>query len=419
MTDRNIIRNQIQSDVIKNWVASNYFGYSVISMGVGKSKIIADSINQFMSVCPDGFLDQFDIPILILVNSKYLRDTELPAELEKWGCNHEYQIACYQTAYQWSKKIGLLIADEMDFAITDQERYTRCFIMNTFSTFLGLTGTLIEEKFARAATIFQSPPIFTYTLKQSQLDAVVNKTEVWLHYVPLGTEVTAECPYGEEKKYKWINGKIGKINDEVSACFEVLKNKRRYSDEQVIWAEMEIDKLKGMKKFWESSGANPNNRLKFLRSLESLKNYTKWLKGKILVKSPENKVLIFGEYTKDIDDVAEHYYHGKSDDVEVIRNFNAGEIRELGVVKKVNRGVNFQGLNHCIVMSVSSSITNAMQAYFGRLVRLDPQETAYVHILVSTYVDDESIRMCKNYDWANNLLNSEELSHINVNFYGI
>ena len=92
----NEIRNYVQQTVVDKW-ATDYYGYAVITMGVGKSRIIAMAINKIMDDPAKAWELQFyDIPILILVNSRFLRDVELMRELKKWGCNHPIKVSCYQ-----------------------------------------------------------------------------------------------------------------------------------------------------------------------------------------------------------------------------------------------------------------------------------------------------------------------------------
>jgi hypothetical protein len=382
-------------------------------MGIGKSKIIADAISLITSLKQEE-LSQFEVPILITVNSTFLRDIELPAELKKWNCSVKVKIACYQSTYKWNKNIGLLISDEMDFAFAESEVYARTFTNNKYRYFLGMTGTLMAGKFQQSVEVFKSLPFYRYTIKQAQMEGVLNKTVVWLHHVPFTTAPTSTAPYGEVSKYKWINKKIEEATINMSKSWEIVKDVNNYSVTERQDAKAIADEWKEVKNHWESSPFNYNSRLRFLRSADSLINYAILLKNRILARNPDNKVIIFSELTDDIDKITVHRYHGKSKNLDVIKQFNEGTIRELGVVKKVNRGVNFNKLNNCIAQSFNSSTTNAQQAYIGRMVRLQPDELAHVHILVSYYISGRDKVFAKNWDWAQSFLNSEELNHIQV-----
>ena len=412
----NEIRNYVQQTVVDKW-APDYYGYAVITMGVGKSRIIAMAINKIMDDPAKAWELQFyDIPILILVNSRFLRDVELMRELKKWGCNHPIKVSCYQSAYKWNKTIGLIIGDELDFSITKEERYINAFRNNVFKYFLGLTGTMIADKLAQAIDVFKRPPFYTYTLRQAQEDGVINKVFITLHEVPLLTEPSVSAPMGEAQKYAWVENKIKSAEYALSVCFYRIRNWQDFPREMVTEAKTSIDQYKAIKKYWESSGANPSCRVKMMKSSESSIAYAKKLK-ELILQDPKNKVIIFGELTDDVDAIADHGFHGKKGNKATIESFNSGEIRELGVCKKVNRGVNFENLNQCIVQSYSSSETDALQGYIGRMVRLDPSEVAYIHILYSCYTIEEVKLYCKNLSWALSFIQSEALQHINKQYY--
>ena len=410
MTERNKIRNKVQSEAISAWFDNSCHGYSIISMGVGKSKIIAEAINKFMDVNSHMITKDLDIPILVLVNSTFLRDEELPMELEKWGCNYDVKIVCYQTAYKWQeKRIGLLLADELDFAISESAKYLKVLKYNRFLYWFGMTGSMIEKKTEIFNEIFPDPPFFTYSLKQAQQDGVLNQTKIILHEVPLTDEVYENTPYGEIKKYKWIQSKID--------AYEILNNQYSYAHTVIQDAEQALKKAKALKQYWESSNGNKNSRKLMLYSLKSTVDYAQTLKEYILSRDNISKVITFSEFTKEADTISKYTYHGKSPNNTVIKQFNTGEIRELGVCKKVNRGVNFNGLNHAIIQSYSSGITNALQGYIGRLVRLEPDETAYIHFLFSSYKEGGVIKYCRNLQWIQDILSTPELEHLNTTYF--
>ncbi len=406
-------REEVQEETLSKWIKSGYSGYSIISMGVGKSRIITNAINHIMETPLKDELLKCEIPILIVVSSTQLRDKEMPAELEKWGCKHEVKLACYQSTYRWKKEIGLLIADEMDFALGAGAKYMKTFINNKFKYFFGLSGTILGKKAELSNLLFNKLPFFKYPIKQAQVDGVLNKTVFWIHEVPLSYKKSETAPYGEISKYKWIEKKIKECKENYESYLDCV---RKTHDEGCY---EEMMKWKRYKEYWESSGKNKNSRLEFLRTADSLVEYAKRLIWRVLEKSEKNKVLLFSEYTKTIDKITPYGYYGnKKDNAEILKSFNEGKIRVLGAAKKVYRGINFNGLNHCIVQSYSSSITNAHQGFVGRMVRLDPGDTAYVHILVSYYTDNEGNKIyTQNMAWAKKFLNTREFSHIKKFIY--
>jgi len=378
-------------------------------MGVGKSKIIADAINSFVD---KHGVPEAHWPIVILVNSEFLRDDELPKELEKWGCKHKVKIACYQTAYRWkNKEIGLLICDELDYALSDSGGYAKVFEKNKFDFFLGMTGSLIPSKFEKSLSVFSVPPFMRYTLKNAQEDGVVNRVKMWIHEVPLTTEVYEGTPYGEISKYKWITKNILQAKHEISKLY-AIKNELYHRGEDYSHIEQSIFKEKNKKKYWEFSPANPNSRMSMMRNTKSLNDYAKKLKENLLQSNKDAKVIVFAQLTKIVDEITKHQYHGKKADKSIIDRFNEGDVSELGVVKKVHRGINFQGLNNAVVHSYTSSMTDALQAYVGRLVRLPIEELGHIHFLVSYYHNGDEKMYCQNAYWLGEIVGNVDLNHI-------
>lgn len=413
---KNSIQNSVQKKVLDLWFFHHCFGYGLVSMGVGKSKIIADCLNEYVKRFG---MPPNKMPIVILVNSKYLRDTELPAELKKWGCEVKVKIACYQTAHRWVEKdIGLLIADELDYALADQGKYSNVFKKNEFRHFLGMTGTLIPDKFAESLSIFKQGLFIKYSLKDAHRDGILNPVKIWIHEVPLTTEVYEHTPYGEVAKYKWIQKKIDGLKRDITQQY-AIKQDYWENDLDTTPVELEIIKLKNQKKYWEFSPKNESSRMNMMKKAKSLKDYAVKLKENLLATDVNHKVIVFSQLTSIVDMITDYQYHGEKADISVIDKLNTGEIRELGVVKKVHRGVNFKGLNNALVHSYTSSLTDAMQAYIGRLVRLPVDQTAHIHFLVSYYTHYEEKIYCQNATWLSEIVHNVELSHIEKNIINL
>jgi hypothetical protein len=413
----NALKNYIQNKSIDLWeTKANFYGYALITMGVGKSKIIADAIKKLLS---DPYrkseIEKADLPIVILVNSTILRDVELPSELEKWGCLYPVKITCYQTAYRWKdKSIGALFSDEMDFAVAETRSYLKAFTNNTFKYFFGLTGTLIPDKVVQTIEVFETPPFYVYDMKEAHRDLLINPIKIWVHEVELSDEKYPEAPYGETTKYKWIANKIEDCKNQISYLFDQLRGTRDYDEKELI--KEKIDFLKKSKGYWEFSPRNKNSRIEFLRTAKSLTDYARNLKTDILNHKESNKVILFSQLKKSGYLISDHTYF-EGEEASVFDRFNEGVIRELAVVKKVNRGVNFKKLNHCIVQSFNSSITEAKQGYLGRMVRLPSDETAHVHFLISYYYERGEKMYCHNTMWLKEVLEDSELSHIEKVLY--
>ncbi len=415
--ERDELRNYVQNYTLDQWVLNGYRGFGLISMGVGKSRIMAMAIVRYLQDHPEFDYLAYDHPIVIVVNSSDLRDREIPKELKKWKVRIKVKMVCYQTAYRWKKKIGLLLADEVDFALSEGQRYLQVFTKCTYDAYLALTGTLVEKKQDILTSVFGLQPFVHFPLSEAQRYGLINQTSIWVHEVPLTHEKYPGAPYGEVSKYKWISQKIQEMKDNLSAFYDYLRgSKLSYEQRAAVSDKLQI--LRNQKEYWESRKSNPNNRMSMMHTARSLSDYAKLLKDMILASSINCKVIVFGELTSEIDKITGYAYHGKKSDGDIIELFNSGEVREVGVVRKVNRGVNFEDLNNAIIHSYTSSVTNAAQAYIGRLVRLDPSEVASIHFLVSYYLDEDGEKIyCQNHEWVTGIFNSKELEHLTLNYF--
>lgn len=103
-----------------------------------------------------------------------------------------------------------------------------------------------------------------------------------------------------------------------------------------------------------------SKRAEILYKAPSLINLGKKLVQEILIENKSNKVAVFTSRTEIADLISSHAYHAKKSDVQnknTFTKFNSGEIRELVLVDKINRGVNINGLNNLIFLHFNSSDT--------------------------------------------------------------
>lgn len=313
----------------------------------------------------------------MLVNTEVLRDIELYKEFIKWASEDLLQkctFMCYQSAYKTQGEYGLIVCDEIDAAVTPE--YFKFMDGHKSEKLLCLTATL---PWFKALKLQKHAPIsFTYSTQQGQMDGILNKTKIWYVTFLLGTERNIRVS-------KW---------DPIAGRRTV-----RYMSENDIYAEMQTEQdflnlqavvVKGDKvKEAELTERVKIFRLKrkhFLANLETSRNTVERLKGEIL-KIQTNKVMMFTESIKQAEKLSVFTYHSKnSAENENLNLFNEGKIRELAVVKAVNRGVNIDGLNNVIMESYSGSDVEWQQRH-GRCCRLEPIYTADIYVLIPIWTD--------------------------------
>jgi superfamily II DNA or RNA helicase len=335
----NIQKEAIQDECVERFKENNFYGISLIGTGGGKTKMMLKCLSELIE------RDKLN-KILYTCNSLDLRDTDFPNEVRKWGYEQyldKMNRLCYQSAYKLKGEYyDLLLGDEFDFALTPE--YIKLLLNNTFKYIILVSATLGDEKLRILNSIKPKIPI-VYKKKLSELESegVLNKSKY--HYVNylLNEE--------ENRKYLEFN--------------RVIANTIKENESS--------DRLK--------------ERLKFV--LQQRKLFLNKLKSstaicKLLLKEIQGRTLIFSELTDQIDKITPFTYHGKNEEAENLTKFNDKEIDTLGVVGKIDRGVNLIGVENIILESCSSSQTKIVQK-LGRGKRLEVNEFLNVYLLVPYY----------------------------------
>jgi superfamily II DNA or RNA helicase len=102
-----------------------------------------------------------------------------------------------------------------------------------------------------------------------------------------------------------------------------------------------------------------------------------------------NKILLFTRNQQQAEEQAAHTYHSKNKHSEAnLAKFNAGEIQLLVCVAQLSEGISIPNLQ--VGISGTPSATSAAAAQLiGRLLRLNPDQKATVHLLMYQDTVDE------------------------------
>ena len=147
--------------------------------------------------------------------------------------------------------------------------------------------------------------------------------------------------------------------------------------------------------YWSTRLANaaqdalPVETLRLLR-MQALMQYPS--KGRYmahLASQFTEKVLLFTCTQQQAEQQAEHTYHAKNKDSQAnLAKFNTGEIQRLACVAQLSEGINIANLRVGIIWHAFGNERKAAQR-IGRLLRLNPEETATVHLLLYQGTVDE------------------------------
>jgi superfamily II DNA or RNA helicase len=131
-------------------------------------------------------------------------------------------------------------------------------------------------------------------------------------------------------------------------------------------------------------------RSKFLQTTRTKVNY-----ARELLNVFQRKILVYAEGIDIAKELSKQSYHSKNSKTTNEKNlelFKEGKVNTLAAVGQLNEGVTIPDLKDILVMHSYKSFSKLEQR-IGRGLRLDPGETAFIHILVhNTTVDMDWLR---------------------------
>lgn len=240
---------------------------------------------------------------------------------------------------------------------------------------LGLTGTYPTGNRSEKAEMCNEycTKIFVCDVDTAIDNGMLNNYKIYVHLIPLDKRHTVI-----KKKN---SGGFWKTSEQKDA---------RY------W-EKAIDEATG----FERKQVLRILRMKAFQSYPSKINYVKSILKKI-----DYKTLVFANTKEQADELCTHSFHSsnpKSD--ENLKLFSEGKIYRLSCIDQLSEGVNIKDLRVGIIMHTYSNERKARQK-IGRFLRLNPDETAIIHILCY----ENSI----DYHWVKSALKSYDQSKIKI-----
>lgn len=238
---------------------------------------------------------------------------------------------------------------------------------------LGLTGTPPKRSNSVKAKIINSfcPIVYSYITTEAVNDEILNDYRIIVHLLDISDEMTMPVKAksggvfytSERKSYDYWGKRI----------FEAYSQK----DKQIA----SVMRMKAMQDF-----------------------PSKTAYAKQLLKSIEDKVIVFANTQEQAEKISRHSYHSKNPDSEAnLALFKQGDIQVLSCVSQLSEGVTVPDLKAAIVMHSYGNERKFMQR-FGRCLGLKPGELANIHVLC--YKDTVDLK------WVMNALEDLDQSKI-------
>jgi len=138
---------------------------------------------------------------------------------------------------------------------------------------------------------------------------------------------------------------------------------------------------------------------------------TKEKYAKLLLNSIEGKCILFANTQDQADRLCEYSYHSNNlDSEDNLRLFKEDKIDKLSCVLQLSEGVNIPNLKQGIIMHAYGNERKSAQR-IGRLLRLNPDEKAIVHVLCYMNTVDEK--------WVKSALDGLDQSKIEWKNYNV
>jgi len=276
-------------------------------------------------------------------------------DAEKFSMQHLLDRIVFSTYLSLNKKdpkdFDIVCLDECHSLLDSH----RGFLQLYKGKVLGLSGTPPRYKDSEKGRLVQEfcPVVYTFKADQAIENGILNDYQIVVHQINLSTE----------KDY-----------------FVKMSNKQFMTDEDsnyVYWSRR-ID-----------VGSGNMHMLRVMRMKAMMEYPSKEKYAKKLMDSIDNKCILFANTQAQADKLCSYSYHSNNKDSEEnLQMFKDGEITKLSTVLQLNEGVNIPNLKQGIIMHAYGNERKASQR-IGRLLRLNPDDKAIVHILCYVGTVDE------------------------------
>lgn len=391
------VRDELQDEVVTQYInLKSKRGTIVLPTGFGKSYVAMKLIKKLNPS-----------KVIILVNSQILRDDNWREEFRSFGMEEYYnkfvEMRTYQYIYNKAPedlkgfdKDSLVVLDEVDF-ISNTEKLGASLDLFLGYRILGLTGFVTSSK--RMWFKKNLPILRTVTIEEAEEAGLLNRLKLYIVRSPMSSE--------ESSSYQSLLNSLNKNNAQLGSLnlalfdgsisedeFNVLSTRLKFNSERVI-----------------------RLRAAFLYKLKSNVTMSKKLLHYFHDKDSNTKSVVFSKLTEQSAKISKNVYNGTlstKENRKIFNSFNSSEIKNLGVVAKLNRGVNIKRLNVGIWEAYTSSDTQFAQTS-GRFRRLKPDEVATIVIIIPYYKNAlGKFTPTQGINWATKMIKSVKIQETKV-----
>lgn len=345
MEPRDEIKTQIQSEALAKVLPLNRAGVG-ITMGGGKTLVgLRHMAANYTDYCR-----------FLVVAPKVSIFESWKDDAAKFGLEHLLPHITFTTYISLPKQdldYDVVYLDECHSLLFSHEEWLR----NHPGKILGLTGTPPRyERSEKGKMVSQFCPIvYEYETDDAVDDKVLNDYRIIIHMLSLDQSKTMRV----ERK-----GKVWYTSEQATYDYwsRRLDNATHKKEQQI----MSVMRMKAMMDF-------PSKETLTVK----------------LAQKTQDKCIIFANTQEQADRLCSHSYHSNNENSEEnLILFKEDKIMRMSAVLQLNEGVNIPNLKAGIIMHAYGNERKSSQR-IGRLLRLNPDDMATIHILCYRDTVDE------------------------------
>ena len=334
-------REEIQEKALD--IAKSYKRVGLaISMGVGKTYIGLKHMDWYLKKVNS------DAKFLVVAPKKTIFSSWFD-DMDKFGMTHlkdRVVVTTYLSLHKQSLNYDVIYLDECHSLLHSHQLWLTAYD----NIIVGLTGTPPRNYYSEKGEMVAKfcPIMFTYFTDDAVDDKILNEYRITVHPVNLSRLKTYQVN---------VKGKSWNTSE---------------SDNYAYWC----------KRLNESTSASQEqfNRIGRMRAIMDYRSKEEYAKK--LLTTIEGKCIIFCNTQDQADRMCNYvYYSGHPFSEDNLDMFKKGQIDQLACVLQLNEGVNIPDLKHAIILHSYGNERKSAQR-IGRVLRLNPDEVADVHILM-------------------------------------
>ena len=312
----------------------------VASMGVGKTllglKHQAKFYNDYIQY------------LVVAPRVKIFDEWKDQSKKHKLDFSEQTDYSTYRSLHKQPLIYDIIYLDECHSLKLSHKEYLAAHVKKG-GKIVGLTGTYPINKMSEKYLMCNHfcPKVYEYNVDEAVEDKILNDYRIYVHQLKLDTNATIEV---NNNGKTWYTSELKTYDYWTNRLFNANPGKEE--------AFLRIQRMRVMQKF-----------------------PYKETYAKQLLEKQDGKTIIFANTQAQADKLCEHSVHSKNkkSDQNLI-DFKSGNILKLSAVEQLSEGVTIPELKYGIIMHSYGNNRKASQK-IGRLLRLNPNDTAYIHIL--------------------------------------